>query len=61
MQNFKNILIASDFSKHSDNAIEFTKNIHKKLGSQVSLIHISDVSLIAFCFEFKISYLYFSL
>lgn len=44
MQNFKNILIASDFSKHSDNAIEFTKNIHKKLGSQVSLIHISDVS-----------------
>lgn len=44
MKNFMQILIATDFSKDSDNALKLGKRIKEIFGGQTTLIHISDVS-----------------
>lgn len=43
MKSIHNILIATDFSAHSDYALIIGKNLQKKTNAKVTLVHISDV------------------
>jgi len=44
MKNAMNTVIATDFSKHSDYAVNLGKQLQEKFGGKATLIHISDVS-----------------
>lgn len=44
MKKNSNILIATDFSKHSDYAVLLGSELQKKFGGNVTVVHISDVS-----------------
>jgi nucleotide-binding universal stress UspA family protein len=43
MKSIHNILIATDFSAHSDHALIMGRNLQKKTNAKVTLVHISDV------------------
>ncbi len=44
MKKMNKILVATDFSKHSDHAVLLANEIQIKQGGTVTLVHISDVS-----------------
>lgn len=44
MKKLHKILVASDLSKQSDCAVQLAQELQQKMGGQVSLVHISDVS-----------------
>ncbi len=44
MKQMNKILVATDFSQESDNAVLLANYLQKKLGATVTMIHISDVS-----------------
>lgn len=44
MKKLHKILIASDMSKQSDSAVQLAHQLQEKMGGEVTLVHISDVS-----------------
>ncbi len=44
MKKFKKILVATDLSTQSDSALSLAHQLQQKMGGEVTLVHISDVS-----------------
>jgi nucleotide-binding universal stress UspA family protein len=44
MKKINKILVATDFSQHSDSALLLGKEIQNKLGAELHIVHISDIA-----------------
>jgi len=44
MKKITKILVATDYSQYSDHAVHLAHDLHKKMGAEVTLVHVSDVS-----------------